>query len=553
MKWFVVSFIFIGLSGVLAENCDSEHGVCFNQDTGEGVPWYEFDWKTYVKKDIQDGDKKDPLNRFGIHLLNSVDLGVNRTIRRTRPDACGLKDWKKLGTLPRATVIITYRDEPRSTLLRTVVSVIEQSPSDLLEEIILIDDNNEDATIGSELSSIAKVRVLRNEKREGLIRSRIIGTKAAKGEVLVFLDSHCECEPGWLEPLLFRVKANPKRLASPVINNINLYSYEIEPVSTYLRGGFNWNLDFFWEWIPARDRARRIRDPTYSFKTPAIAGGLFAIDRQWFMDLGLYDDGMEIWGAENIELSLRIWTCGGEMEIVPCSKVGHIYKQKNVYSYPDGPAKTKTCNNRRIAQVWMDSFKAIYDLTLSRSELETDCKDAPERVKLRSELKCEPFDWYLDTVYPELQIPLETDLAFGQIHFNQPSFLTCIDNIAIGHESGIGANSCLQSYHLQEYRLTKDNLIFHDDFCFSLSALKSGSVIVSMLCDKNDVHQQWIRHRPTSKKALKSNLKGYQIKHLKSDLCLDTTHVKTKGVMAVKCNDKEVQQRFLFSYNIVKA
>ncbi|TRY81184.1 hypothetical protein TCAL_14497 [Tigriopus californicus] len=115
------------------------------------------------------------------------------------------------------------------------VSVIEQSPADLLEEIILIDDNNDDSTVGSELSAIAKVRVLRNDKREGLIRSRIIGTKAATGEVLVFLDSHCECEPGWLEPLLFRVKANPKRLASPVINNINLFSYEIEPVSTYLR------------------------------------------------------------------------------------------------------------------------------------------------------------------------------------------------------------------------------------------------------------------------------------------------------------------------------
>ncbi|TRY81187.1 hypothetical protein TCAL_14498 [Tigriopus californicus] len=181
-----------------------------------------------------------------------------------------------------------------------------------------------------------------------------------------------------------------------------------------LSGGFNWNLDFFWEWIPARDRARRIRDPTYSFKTPAIAGGA---------------------------------------------------------------VKTKTCNNRRIAQVWMDSFKAIYDLTLSRAELETECKEANERVKLRSDLKCEPFDWYLDTVYPELQLPVETDLAFGQIHFNQPSFLSCIDNIALGHELGIGANSCLQSYHLQEYRLTKDNLIFHDDFCLSLSALKSGSEV----------------------------------------------------------------------------
>ena len=37
----------------------------------------------------------------------------------------------------------------------------------------------------------------------------------------------------------------------------------------------------------------------------------------WFHEIGEFDDQLEVWGGENIEISLRNWMCGGNMIILP--------------------------------------------------------------------------------------------------------------------------------------------------------------------------------------------------------------------------------------------
>lgn len=79
-------------------------------------------------------------------------------------------------------------------------------------------------------------------------------------------------------------------------------------------GGFTWNGHFDWIDIPEREKKRIKKEcsdpaeicPTYS---PTMAGGLFAISRDYFWEIGSYDEQMDGWGGENLEMSFRIWQC----------------------------------------------------------------------------------------------------------------------------------------------------------------------------------------------------------------------------------------------------
>ncbi|KJH46999.1 glycosyltransferase, group 2 family protein [Dictyocaulus viviparus] len=241
-------------------------------------------------------------NKF--NQMASDATSPKRSIIDSREHHCKKLTYDAKNLEP-TSIIVTYHNEARSTLLRTVVSAMLRSPSHLIHEIILVDDCSVDESIGKEITQLEKVVVIRNTKREGLIRSRVKGAAYATAPILTFLDSHVECNVGWLEPLLARIS-------------------------------FDWNLVFKWEFLTGSLKEYRHAHPTDPIKSPTMAGGLFSIRKSWFEDLGSYDMGMEVWGGENLEMSFRVWQCGGSLEIIPCSRVGHVFRKQHPYTFPGG-------------------------------------------------------------------------------------------------------------------------------------------------------------------------------------------------------------------------
>lgn len=123
------------------------------------------------------------------------------------------------------------------------------------------------------MSKIPKVKILRAEKREGLIKARLRGTKAAKGSTLTFLDSHIECAEGWLEPLLDRIAKDKTTVVCPVIDVIDdknlAFSYQSSDGLQV--GGFDWMMTFDWHEVPERER-RRKKNPAEPTQSPTMVG-----------------------------------------------------------------------------------------------------------------------------------------------------------------------------------------------------------------------------------------------------------------------------------------
>lgn len=487
-----------------------------------------------------DREKDDLYKVNGFNARLSDEIGLNRSLKDIRHPKC--KEKLYLADLPTAAVVVPFHNEHWTTLLRTAVSAHNRSPKHLLKEIILVDDASTKEFLGRQLDEylaahLPIARVVRLPERWGLIRARLEGAKHATADVLIFLDSHTECTTNWLPPLLDPIARNYKTAVCPFIDVIDFETFEYRAQDEGRRGAFDW--EFYYKRLPVlAEDEKNMPEP---FKSPVMAGGLFAISSKFFWELGGYDPGLDIWGGEQYELSFKIWQCHGTMLDAPCSRIGHIYRKFAPFPNPR-KGNFIARNYRRVAEVWMDEYKQ-YLYMRQPGWLKVGTGDLSDQLEVRERNKCKSFKWFMENIafdltkhYPLVEPP---DYCNGTIQsVADPSL--CVDSKLKGQfdrldSLGLCGYSSQFMFQLTAY---KDLRPLKSHNCFDVPDLKAERAPVLLFgCHKGLGNQMW-------KYDMDHQLIrfGHYGTH-----CLDAS-VGNKEVYVALCDSSSLTQKWKWSY-----
>mmetsp|Transcript_23185 Transcript_23185/g.64801 ORF Transcript_23185/g.64801 Transcript_23185/m.64801 type:complete len:534 (+) Transcript_23185:294-1895(+) len=374
------------------------------------------------------------------------------------------------------SVVIAAHNE-HQYMKRTLDSIIETTPASILKEIIIVDDGSV-PPLAEALLDFPDVKLLRHETRRGLIKSKTEGGNLATADMIMFLDAHVKPEPKWAEPILEHMNINYKRVVVPLIPILNGETWVTNFNAVGVKMMFDWSLMFNW----FEDRNNLV---------PCMSGGLFGITRQWWHESGEYDYEMRMWGAENIEQSIRIWLCGGEIYVARNSRVAHVFRP----SFPYKVNSTEIYMNKvRTVETWFDEYKErYYSADPAARHFQRHIGDLSEREALKKRLQCKPFKWYVNKFHDVFEEKGMLQEMFFQICDRKRNL--CVQTTALGPH--LEEAPCNPASKRQQFTLGINGIGLRSvssQECMDANAgvaNKEGSLAFLYKCFANNAMQKW--------------------------------------------------------------
>lgn len=338
-----------------------------------------------------------------------------------------------------------------------------------------------------------------------------------------------------VKPISDPIATNYKVCVCPFIDVVAYDTFHYRAQDEGARGAFDWN--FFYKRLPLLPESKK--HPSDLFESPVMAGGLFAISAKFFWELGGYDEGLDIWGGEQYELSFKIWQCGGKMYDAPCSRIGHIYRG---YAPFGNPRKTDylSKNYKRVAEVWMDEYKEYLYKRKPGKYSKIDAGDLTKQKAIREKLQCKSFKWFIEEVafdlplkYPPVEPP---DFASGVVQSVENPTL-CIDSLNQKKDKAVGLFSCAedrknpQSNQFWSLSWHKD-IRNHATHCWDVPNGEKNAEVILYACHGGQGNQLW-RYDPDKE----------WISQGRNNRCLESNG-KTKKVFVNNCDENNPNMRW---------
>jgi O-antigen biosynthesis protein len=247
---------------------------------------------------------------------------------------------------PMVSVIVTSYGKVEHTL-RCLASIAASAPEAPIE-VIVIDDASDDPDL-DRLELVRGIRLVRNPRNLGYLRTCNEAAQLARGEFLLLLNNDTQVSPGWLDSMLAMFDARPDVGA--------VGSMLIDPDGRLQEAGsIIWEDGTGWNYGRGDDPAL----PVYNYvrEVDYCSAASLMVPRALFAELGGFDEAFAPAYCEDSDLAFRLRARGRKVLYQPRSRVIHFEGVSHGRNTRSGIKRHQVINHARFVQRWSRTLAA---------------------------------------------------------------------------------------------------------------------------------------------------------------------------------------------------